>query len=225
MNDQEKYSLGASQMDKAVLRFFNDALIDMINSRVLVRFENAPYASYYHGKHPIQCEGWFDGNVPEFVCAMDKPTEQWLLTFGHEYAHFLQWREKDPVSIASNPEVKHFDRQLAGKKVDRKKLLKALRLIQLCELDCEKRMVALFKKYRIKLDYSRVIARSNAYVYFYGTVAKFGRWYLTGPQIIKEVIDTMPTKYLLPEQYLNPPRDYLDQVEAFCFQSGKENEF
>jgi hypothetical protein len=212
-------------MNKAILRFFNDALVDMINSRVRVRFENTPYASYYHGKHAIQCEGWFNGDIPEFVCAMAKPTEQWLLTFGHEYAHFLQWREKDSVWLASDPEVRCFDRQLAGKKVARKKLLKALRLIQLCELDCEKRMVNLFKKYRIKLDYNRVVARSNAYVFFYSTVTKYGRWYQTGPQVIKEVIDTMPTKYLPPEQYQEPPQNYLDQVEALCFQSGKENEF
>jgi hypothetical protein len=212
-------------MDKATLKFFNDALVDMINSRVRVRFENTPYASYYHGKHAIQCEGWFDENVPEFVCAMNKPTEQWLLTFGHEYAHFLQWREKDPVSIDSSPEVEHLDRHLAGKKVSHKNLLKALKLIQLCELDCEKRMVALFKKYRIKLNYSRVIARSNAYVYFYGAVITFGSWYLTCPQAIKEIIDIMPTKYLQPEQYLNPPGEYLNLVETLCFQTGKENEF
>lgn len=110
--------------------------------------------------------GFFDQN--NNMLGVDLTNEHWPLVLFHEYCHVLQAQES---KWATPEELKMFDDRedwSNGKlQLEREDLLRMTRVVQACELDCEKRVVELIKEYKIECNIEEYIRDSNAYVLTY----------------------------------------------------------
>jgi hypothetical protein len=154
----------------------------------------------------------------ELVVAVGKDAELWFEIFVHEYCHFLQWEDKayeDGEAYVWDS----FDRWISGRKsLVPRTVNKYVDIIRECEMDCEKRVVALIKKHNLPMDVDQYIQKANVYGLFYSVVAKHRKWYSPGkeaPTEIDELIQMMPTTFL--SSWDDIPPEFEKIVVARCF--------
>lgn len=205
-----------------IQRFFGDAITTLTDASVHVRLEATTTVSY---NKKMRLDGWFDEAVPELVCAFCKPLEARVNLFGHEFCHFLQWKEQSSVWI-QDEQVILFDSFLMGRrKRVTEAIVRASEATQIMELDCEIRNIDLMKKHRLGFDFKRMIQRANAYIYFYTVALQTGSWFLTAPHDIREIVDVMPQRFLNIEKYRNISKTIFELYDRFCFKVRQETEY
>jgi hypothetical protein len=162
----------------------------------------------------IRVNGYFSEEDNLLKVASNKPFKKWFPVFLHEFCHFLQWKENckiwqnSVVSDGSDASMEVFS-WVDGKKIPRKKLDTYIRLARDVELDCERRVCKLIKKFNLPLDIEQYAQQANAYVYLYNWLRVRRKWYKTGnapyenpkiwknlPKSLKGTHNKMP-KYIL----------------------------
>jgi hypothetical protein len=150
-------------------------------------------ASYTIPTPKIKCAGYFDDQEKLLVVA--KKHVDFITTLIHEYCHLLQWKEQSKIwkSVDKDKSFPLVDKWLSGKEV--KNYKQHLAAIRDLELDCEKRTVAMMKKWNIPTD--EYIQKANAYVHFYNWIAETRRWSTpnNSPYTNKHVISVMSSKF------------------------------
>lgn len=140
----------------------------------------------------------------------------WFETFVHEYCHFLQ--EQDENYNPDETGWEEYDEWLLGKKeLAEKQLAKYTKDIRDCEVDCEKRVVQLIKKYRLPIKEKLYIQEANTYALFYTLATKYRMWYDKGesPCGIPELVGLMPTEFK--KSWNRVPREFERIVREKCF--------
>ena len=140
----------------------------------------------------------------------------WVLTMVHEYCHFEQWKESKFIGPKYETAYVLFDEWITGnKKLKKEQKLRYTKLIQECELDCEKRAL----KYIIKYDVcspEEYIQKSNAYVWGIAAARESSAWFKDGqaPSRLPELWKTLPKTFV---KNLEPPKDILNKMKDRCF--------
>lgn len=112
------------------------------------------------------CGGWCDGDE----IAIAGRSALFEETFVHEFAHMMQAIEKSPIW---KKEFKFWD-DLEKDNVTSLSWPRVLEIIEL-ERDCEKRAIALSKKWDL-FDNKIYAQRANVYLYFYQYIFMRGKW-------------------------------------------------
>jgi len=162
-------------MDK-IDRFVSKAVIELINSNIGVEFINKSRIEYFTDSGvSYNCDGCFDSE--KLTVAIDKDKKDWFITFIHEYCHYLQMVSNDPCFFNQDVYgVDEFENWINKETEIKDNLLKkAIKSIQLCEHNCDKKAVELIKAYKLPINTSDYIKQSNAYVFTY----EFQRRYRT----------------------------------------------
>jgi hypothetical protein len=158
-----------------VAPFIEDTFENINECGGKVSFENKKEIKF----SPVaSCSGYFecDEKIPSLVCAINK---DWLGIYVHEYCHFQQWAEKTRfydkrTRIYYSGGV--VEEWLMGEKHPLSMVRKAVKDMQECELDCERRAVKLIKEYELPIDVDLYIQKANAYLMFYNYVFIRRKW-------------------------------------------------
>ena len=135
-------------------------LQELQHSFITVRFE---VADTINTKEGIECSGFFDQEINTLAVAIED--DGWFLVLLHEYCHFKQWQEGLWSSEAHIALETGRDKWVLGQQeMTDYDVLKATRSIQECELDCEKRVVAMIQEHNLSVDTQEYTRLSNAYV-------------------------------------------------------------
>jgi hypothetical protein len=140
--------------------FVGLALKDMMSKGVRIEFvkgkdiaKNAYsyFSTTKKGKNPIFCIHYFDNSLDNI-----------LYTFIHEYCHFLQWKYGCKIYKDSYKSLDKHEKWLSHKieTLD----IEHIRLIQKLELDCDKRVLQIIKKYDLDVDIADYCRESNSYI-------------------------------------------------------------
>lgn len=150
------------------------------------------------------CTGSFCDADKVLTIALRSP--YWDEVLAHEYCHALQWVSGLWKGPSWDARWLTYDEWMETGKANPDKLLAAVRAIQACELDAEKRCDWLLRQCGYPKDRVRIQA-ANAYVLSYELDRRV-RWrYRKHPSKSPKVIRSMPTTWLkdfgsLPECYL-----------------------
>lgn len=90
----------------------------------------------------------------------------------HEYAHFLQWLDSDPLFIKSDKAIEIIDNWFAGKNYSQKELQNAFRVVREMERDCEMRSAELIQKWGLSINVKNYIKDANIYIYLHYAMEK-----------------------------------------------------
>lgn len=152
----------------------------------------------------IKCSGFFDES--DLMVAGGK--KDWLDVLVHESCHMDQFLEKCPLWEQGDVGITTIDAWTSGKDFTEKKLVKAFQDTILLELDCEKRSLKKFKKYKLNISSEQYIKQVNSYVLSYWATYRDRKWY-PFPYNNPKVVRRMPDYFLPDDVYMNPQNDYL----------------
>ncbi len=203
---------GFTKMNRIVKTFISNALIEMIDCKVRI---SLPRKSDVTLEGTQKCCGYFDTR-PQFVCAMARTQKKWLSCFVHEYCHFKQWIENDPLftTFDNTDGMQEFDNWINRTAELTKTQLHNCKLAcQNLELDCEKRTVNVIIKYNLPIDVKDYIQKANAYIHFYNYVVKNRIWYNTSHDR-QEILKYLPTTWM--SNYNKMPTGYETAVTKYC---------
>lgn len=140
--------------------------------------------------------------------------DEWIEVLAHEYSHFCQWKENKFISKEYSNAYIRFDEWLRGeKKISKTNREKYARLIQECELDCEKRAIKFLKKFRLSNE-KIYIQKANSYVLGYEAVLQTGKWFEVSPSRIDACWKKLPTTFV---KSLKPNKKILNIMVESCF--------
>jgi hypothetical protein len=142
--------------------FMGKAIKEMLKSGVSVIFNKRKR----YRKHNVSntFDSW--NKVP--VLTVQNYNDDWVTNFEnfiHEYCHFLQWKDKSDIYSDGLINLLLLDLYCEGKNATFTE--EQLWAIQELELDCEKRVLELNKKFKLGIDEDRYIRETNAYIYSY----------------------------------------------------------
>lgn len=153
----------------ADLAKYNVKIIFVKSKNVLIEDENILVSGYW--------DDALDNNL-SLACASGKHVDKWGPIFAHEYCHFLQWKDKTTLWKKSRTvSVNDLNAILQNKPVTLSELTRGLNISRDLELDCEKRVVKLLKKYKVPTNIGDYIRRANVYVHFYNYIKEYRNWY------------------------------------------------
>jgi hypothetical protein len=176
-----------SYKDQNLKEFISEAIFDMTKRGVSVKLINKNYVD--------ECSGYFDYENKVFVCATKKRLDKWFIVFVHEYAHFLQYKDKfmEDCDDAYNL----FDSWLhGGKDFSPMEVREAAKVIQTVELDADKRAVEIMRERRLNVDIEDYIQKSNVYAYYYTIAPYMRKWIDVRIYDNQEVIKRVPKEFL-----------------------------
>jgi hypothetical protein len=142
--------------------FMGKAIKEMLESGVSVVFNKRKRYSKNNVSNTF--DSW--SKVP--VLTVQNYNNNWETNFEnfiHEYCHFLQWKEKSNIYRDGLINLWLLDLYCEGKNAAFTE--DQLWAIQELELDCEKRVLGLNKKFKLGIDHDRYIRETNAYIYSY----------------------------------------------------------
>jgi hypothetical protein len=142
--------------------FMGKAIKEMLESGVSVIFNKRKRYSKHNVSNTF--DSW--NKVP--VLTVQNYNNKWETNFEnfiHEYCHFIQWREKSDIYRDGLINLLLLDLYCEGKNPTFTE--EQLWAIQELELDCEKRVLELNKKFKLGIDEERYICETNAYIYSY----------------------------------------------------------
>lgn len=181
-------------------------LTDLIQSKITIHFIGKP--KIYDSDTKSSYEGQFISEDKVLEVATCQSTEDFILTFIHEYCHFLQWRDHYYLFRKSSKDLLIFERFLNIRKLTNR-VNAAINLVQQLELNCEKRVIALLESYKIDCNYDLYIQKSNAYILFYAVIKHTKKWYKHNPAVIKQILDVMPTTFQSTDWYQHVDDDMI----------------
>lgn len=165
--------------------------------------------------------GYFDEDEKVLSVAVKKPLEDWFPIFVHEYAHFLQWREKAPIwhhSFFNG--IDRCDTIFLWVKHKKRFSLKDVKLhtarTRDIEVDCEKRAVKLIHKYKLPINYLIYTSQANSYLYFYNYAVLKRRWWKKGhaPYNNPDCWCNFPPFFK--KRYTQLPKRYIAIYDKYC---------
>jgi len=215
-------------MDNRIKEFVSHAIFDMLNNKVDITIRNSSYLKYSSGINNVSVSGWFsESDSLEFACAVGKSQKNWIQTFVHEYCHFQQWKEKESTYTRWDDETDllvKYDEWLEGREeLTKKELIKATRVIQACELNCEKRSVKMIKEWDLPINIDDYIKKANCYIYFYNAVSKYRNWYKKAPYNVSKINKLVPNTFQ--KSYVKSPEGFDELCNELCLDKRrKKNE-
>jgi len=193
--------------------FLGNAIVECAKKNVKVVFEHKKYVS----ADGIKCSGYFDDYEKELWVAINKPQRDWFPVLAHEFGHFQQWSQGDPVymkvSKGHNVNNDMWD-WINGKNMSEDRIDKSIQSYQKMELDCEKRVVEHIKDFGLSIEPNNYIKQANIYVLFYSLVRETRKWYKTPPYTIKGILDCVPPTFI---ESFEIPEDYRKFALKECF--------
>ena len=116
----------------------------------------------------IKSNGYYDDANKVLAISINKPMEEWLRIFVHEYAHSLQDKEKcTPWIIGSSSCDKFFRWYDNDIQLTKKELNLHCRRTQMLELDCERKALQLITKFHLPLNKKEYARKASAYIYLF----------------------------------------------------------
>lgn len=160
------------------------------------------------------CSGFFDEAGKQIQIATQKPFKEYFPIFVHEFCHFKQWSEKEPLYTGITTQGKDMWDWLEGEELPIRELRKSIKSYQLMEFDCEKRTVQMMDKFNLSIDKSLYIKTANTYILYYSTLEQTREWYKTPPYKFQEIVDLMPDTFV---KCLKPSKKFRRLVEELCY--------
>ena len=140
--------------------------------------------------------GFFDEANKVLAVATNRPVWDWGSTYIHEYCHFRQWIEKNPLWTECD-KYRILWRWVAGEQIDFKLVKKEIIAIRNMELDCERSTVKLIISHKFDFDIPHYIKDAAAYIYYYNYMleTEHRKWFPSKnpPYGNKRILDAMPT--------------------------------
>lgn len=210
-------------IDEPTRFFISDAVVHMLQHGVSIHFEHDKSKVNVSEKQNIVDNGYFEIASQQKILHVNTFNEYWLETFVHEYGHFCQWCERDPVWGKSfGWEDWLFSRQ---KLTDAQAKMALLRLLDV-ELNCEQRVLILSQQYGLPIDHAVYCREVNALFYAYVVAHERKQWFRNshGPAGKNTVLETVPDT-LLPQakMYLDVPEAYREAIKrSGCWSRGRK---
>lgn len=155
---------------------------------------------------------WSDEDL-ELAIALDHP--EWLTILAHEYGHFCQWKEDKFVDEKTVNAYSNFDSWISKKiELSDEEIDEMIKLMQKCELDCEKRALRFIKKYKLFPDSELYIQKSNSYVLGLEAAKIKRKWFKRSPSRIDKINKSMSTSFT---KDLKPTKRQLNLLLKECF--------
>jgi hypothetical protein len=162
-----------------------------------------------------ECVGFFDSDTNTLCVAVNY--DDWFMTLVHEYCHFKQFQEN---LWSSRADLDLFSKRekwaLGNAEMTEMELLFATRLIQECELDCEKRVIQMALQYLLPINMGEYIRYANSYVLSYELERLKGKT-LGSTNHSGKAAHLCPTEFITDLSFLPP-----GYAEAFNDESTSE---
>ncbi len=207
-----------------VKTFIADSIFELIEHEVAVFLGNEDHVRLYDS---IDVNGYFI-LYPErkFAIATGMPLENWLPVFVHEFNHFRQWKEQDPIYLKAFPHGKPGDDREAiefiNEWVEREvefsdtEIQFYIERAREMEADCERRAYRMIEERNLPIDLATYAQMSNAYIHFYNFVGKNREWYAIGkePYRTLQVVQAMNTT--IDDDFSTINEEYMELFETHC---------
>jgi hypothetical protein len=136
--------------------------------------------------------GYFDEDNKILACAKGRSEEEFLSILVHEFAHALQWIEKD-IRYTDCSHRKYGSVQNAvclwvqdKLEIRDKELKNYIQKTIACELDAERRSIKIIKTYGLPIDLNRYCSNASATLFSYWVTIKTKQWDVKiGPKQMK----------------------------------------
>lgn len=133
--------------------------------------------------------GYFDEDSRLLHCGKGSNETEFLSTLVHEFAHVLQWIEKD-VHYKKCDHQKHGSVQNAvcmwvnnEINISQKKLESYTQKVIACELNAERRALKIIKEFDLPIDTKKYCEHASATLYTYWLTLKTKKWdFIIGPK-------------------------------------------
>lgn len=208
-------------MQESVKKFLAETIIELLEHGVDVNLSSKNFVLIRHCDSKVN--GYFiDRPTWAFGVAAGFPIEEWLPIYVHEFNHFRQWREEEPVYLeALIDEVEGFDyldewingtRDLSDDQVH-DYITRAREM----EADCERRTYRMIQEYGLPINLDEYAQKANSYIHFYNYIEANKTWYKLGrepyrtPEVYRKMNTTVDDDFAT----VNPA--YLDLYAAHCF--------
>ena len=159
----------------------------------------------------LPCSGYFD-EKSLVVATKKKRIQDWVDVLVHESCHLDQFTEKSELWVTDNNSLSIVEAWIKGKKMTYKKRDLGFKNTILIELDCEKRSIKKFKKYKLNVDTQEYIQKANSYLFSYVVSLHEKRWY-SSPYENPKIWKKMPKRLLTFEQYV---KDYWKYKQLYA---------
>lgn len=147
-----------------------------------------------------QISGYFDDGSKELLVCINEPN--WIETLVHEFCHFLQFKEQDPIYTSLDQDGSNYISELwdwlDGKLefISTKRKNEAFRKIIAMELDCERRSVEMIKRFKLPVNLEDYEYVAFVYIHFYNFCKKYRTWFSDGVSVADIVeISDLENKY------------------------------
>jgi hypothetical protein len=164
------------------LQLFFDSISELCDNNVKIILSRTD--TIYIPEEGVHVNGFWDDTDEKklvFAYATGQTLDNWGPIFAHEFCHFLQWKDKEQIWYDyKNITTKESFDIYHNLPISQERLDFCLDATREIELDCEKRTVQLFKKYKIPIDIKNYIRGANAYIHFYNHIKKYRQWYPPG---------------------------------------------
>lgn len=125
--------------------------------------------------------------------------DDWVKILAHEYSHFCQFKDNVFTTDEDNEAFNDIDDWLENKiELTAEELNDKIKIIQDCELDCEKRALELIKKYKLdkEKNWPKYVQRANAYVISYEALKYKRKWFDYSAHGVSKIVKLMPKSFI-----------------------------
>lgn len=210
-----------SKVDKFVQHVVGDLIKHKVNVNLLC---DRPFLDDGDG---IPCVGYFEATTPALYACITGKQSEWLGLLAHEYSHFRQFITKDKSWTSCElPDGRDattvFFNWLTGSRTSKRLVQKCVEITLKCEMDCERRVIKLIKRFDLPINLRAYVKKSNAYLYTYPFAMKHRRWNIGGkpPYRCANILRVVPTKMLSFDEIMDMPEDYEKLAKRYCFKKG-----
>lgn len=196
-----------------LIPYIPDAYSQLIEDTIRLARQHHIDVCFEQEERTFSCEmnigavGYFDSGTGRLAVCI---TEGWLETFVHESCHMEQYLNDTVLWNRLSEGVIKFNQYCTGEiKLSNEELYDVIQLVIASELDCEKRVVAKIKKYKLPIDIKEYKQRINTYLYTYLTFLKTYTWY--DHYMVKEVYSLAPARFQ--KEYRKVPVKLLAAME------------
>lgn len=196
-------------MDKKFSNLIGHCVYDLIDHGVHVDFQAA--ANVTSGD--LACSGFFDDSVPLLTMATRQVSNDWRLLFLHEYCHFTQWKE-GKLSVLDD--IENLDDWYGEDcSYDYETAEHLTRVYQEIELDCEKRVIDILRRRKIRIDKKKYITSANAYIWLYQIALERKQWIEAGAYTRPKIASYCPETWIT--DLGDVPKRFRSYANRWCF--------
>ena len=142
-----------------------------------------------------QIAGYFSDEGKELLVCINEPN--WIETLVHEFCHFLQFKEQDPLYTSLDQGDSNYLSEVwewldnKHEFISTKRKNEAFRKIIDMELDCERRSVEMIKRFKLPINLEDYTYTAFVYIHFYNFCKKYRAWFSDGVSVadIVEIAD------------------------------------